>query len=118
MNILKLEEIYLEKKLAGMDFSEIRKELKAKGESDDTIRIVIRSIDRCIIEIEREKTELRRVKERFYIGLCIFGLGLSVSVGSYMGFIEMGDSYVIAYGPVLGGFMMMMLHIGAIKPKS
>jgi hypothetical protein len=37
------------------------------------------------------------------LGLVLVGIGLVVTVGTFTGLIPSGNSFILAYGPILGG---------------
>ena len=107
MNLFDLEEEFLPKKVAGMSFSEIRKELAVRGVDEEGIRIIIGSIDNKILSGEYSKLSNRQGSELFWMGLVFLVGGIILSIGSYMGWIGMGNYFFVAYGPVLGGASLM-----------
>lgn len=49
----------------------------------------------------------------FYGGIIIAVLGITVTIFSYTGTINLGDRFIIAYGPALGGLGLAL--VGKMK---
>lgn len=107
MELDSLSEYYFDKKMKGMDFSEIRRELKAKGLDDADIKIVVRDIDNKLLSSIRQKQNKSSVNATRMIGICLVFGGVILTVGTYAGWIKMGDYFIFAYGPILGGLAMI-----------
>lgn len=115
MNLFEIEKEFLPKKVAGMSYSEIRNELTQRGVDEEGVRIVIRSIDNKILSGEYSKTANSKKSAFFWIGLVVFLLGLFLTLGTYTGVINTGNSYIVAFGPLLGGLFLM--SSGTIRSK-
>jgi len=103
MNLFEIEEEYLTKKKEGHSFSEIRKELKVKGLTDEQVKVVIRSIDNKIIKEEVNKSNRSTRRQIIFMGLVLTLIGLLITIGTYTGFINIGQSFILSYGPIFGG---------------
>lgn len=102
-----LVEFYLDQRNQGMDFSEIRKALKNEKHSDDEIKEVIRKIDfKLINQIKPKDIKTNGVTIRL-IGWFIFLLGLVITIITYFNWIDLGEKYIIAIGPVLSGLALI-----------
>jgi len=115
MNLFEIEKEYLEKKLNGMDFDTIRKELLDKGLDNQQTTVIIRSIDNKILKGAHRKMGNSKGNEMIYIGLALFMGGLIVTIGTYMGYIDMGDRFLIMYGPIFSG--IAIIAMGLTKRK-
>ncbi|MDQ3190079.1 MAG: hypothetical protein M3Q58_00640 [Bacteroidota bacterium] len=111
-SIDELIEYFLIEKRNGMDFSEIRKTLESKELEENKIKIIIRSIDNLILKEEKTVSQNKKAKELIYIGLAVTLAGLFVTVGTYTGIINMGNSFLLAYGPVSGGIGILFTGLG------
>lgn len=103
MDLFEIEKEYYTKKIEGQSFSEIRKELEVKGLTKEQIKAVIRSIDNRVISGELSKSNKSAGRQLIYMGLVLTTLGLFITIGTYSGFINMGDSFMLSYGPIFGG---------------
>ena len=106
-NLNELSDYYFDKKVEGMDFSEIRKELKVKGLDDADIKIVVRDIDNKLLSGIRKKQDRSSTNASMVLGICLVVGGVIVTIGTYTGWINMGDYFILAYGPILGGLSMI-----------
>ena len=107
MNLEELEEHYLEQKFKGKDYSEIHFELKYKGISDEETKALIRAIDDRFLAGKRRPVKEDKQDYRIIGGFGLVILGTVVTVGTYTGFIPLGNVYLFAYGPILGGLAMI-----------
>ena len=103
MNTEQLIDYYYQKKQAGMGFGEIRKQLVDKGLDEETIKTIIRLIDNQILRDELKTAASRKARERIAIGATLTTVGLIVTVGSLLGFFNLGNTFILAYGPIIGG---------------
>lgn len=106
-NLFEIEKKYLEKRHQGMEFSEMRKEMLNEGLDPEAVSIVIRSIDNKILNGEKFKVRQSNKSELFYVGLILLGFGVFFTAGTFMGWLGSGGGYILAYGPILGGFGLM-----------
>tara|TARA_R110002049_G_scaffold258761_4_gene434547 strand:- start:2365 stop:2718 length:354 start_codon:yes stop_codon:yes gene_type:complete len=98
-----LVSFYLDKKRKGMDFSEIDRELKAKNINQEKITFIVRAIDKEIVKELTTKSNSIKSSEVIYIGYFLLTIGLIFTVGTYSGYINSGNHYLLLYGPILAG---------------
>ncbi|MBU0489244.1 MAG: hypothetical protein KKD31_14960 [Bacteroidetes bacterium] len=110
-----LEEFFLNEKRKGMEYSEIRKTLASKNLDEDRIKDLIRHIDNQIIKDELLKTKNRKAFELIIAGSVVSVVGLAITIGTFLGVINMGDSFLLAYGPILGGLGMLFAGLGKYR---
>ena len=111
MNLNEIEREYFVKKKDGMSFSHIRKDLEDKGLSNEQISVIIRSIDHKIITDEVSKSNKSIGKQMIFMGLVLTSLGLFITIATYSGFIDMGDQYLLSYGPIFGGIGLIAIGL-------
>ena len=99
---------YLGRKQKGMDFSEIRKELNSRNLDADKIKLIIREIDNQILFKEKEQILKGNLKVTKIIGFVLMFGGGFVTLATFFGVIDLGGSYIIAYGPIISGFFLYM----------
>lgn len=99
---------YLSEKRKGLDFTEIRKELVSKNYDHKTISDIIQAIDDQILKEELNKTSKIRGKEIRIIGMILFIGGLIVTITTYLGIINVKDYFILAYGPIIAGLVMII----------
>ncbi|MBL4587255.1 MAG: hypothetical protein JKX84_09405 [Flavobacteriales bacterium] len=85
------------------EFSSVRKELEAQKVDPEEIKIIVRSVDNVVQYEAIKETNNLKGKEVIYSGAALLTFGLFMTVGNYTGFIDFGNVYVIAWGPVLAG---------------
>lgn len=103
MNTDQLIDYYFEKKQAGMSFAEIRKQLTEKELDEETVKTIIRLIDKQIVGEELKAAANRIARERIAVGATLTAVGLIATVGSYIGVFNLGNKFILAYGPIVGG---------------
>ena len=107
-NIKNLIDYYTDKKRQGLDFSEIRKELTLKNHDPETIKTIIKGIDNQILNEELNRSKKIRSNEIKIIGLILFIGGTIVTFATFLGIINMRGYFILAYGPILAGFLMIV----------
>ena len=103
-----LIDYYVGLKLKGTDYTTIREELKQRNINDDAIKTIINDIDDVIIHEEWDKIRKGKQREYYIFGLFLAALGLFITFATYTGFINLGDSYIIMYGPFFSGIFLML----------
>jgi hypothetical protein len=104
----KLADFFIEKlKASEMDIHHARQEMEKSKLPEDEIKAIMRILDREIIQIEIVKLENRRARELVLIGYVLTGLGLIITLGTFIGFIPMGDSFLLTIGPLAGGLSIL-----------
>lgn len=107
-------ELYFEKINSGeMDFSHLRKTLKSENYTAEEIEIIVKRLDRNLIRTAELKHYHSTGKNLFIGGLIIMIAGVLITVFTYTGIIDLGNIYIVAYGPILSGLLMAI--IGKMK---
>jgi len=107
-NIEKLVEHYLNLKLNGMDFSAIRNELKQEGVDGSDIKTIINSIDDKILHGVKSGKANSVSNLTKFVGILLLVGGLIVTIGTYIGWIDLKGHILFAYGPILGGLTILV----------
>lgn len=102
-----VKEYYLKKK-SGLGFREIRRELEIKNYSPEDINHIIKCIDDFLIYEEIYKLKKIRSNEIKYIGYTLTFIGVTITLLTLFGIIYLKDSYIFAYGPMVGGILMVL----------
>ena len=90
------------------NYIEIRKYLENKSVDKEEIAVIMRMVGN---ELERgaiKKVRNSYGKEVKLVGLFLFLTGMLLTAGTYFGIITTGNTIIIAYGPVVGGLIMMV----------
>ena len=100
----KIVEYFLEKlNEKNFDLSDVRKALEKENYPEEEIRSVVKMLDN---ELHRQAFDKVNQSSRINLmglGLVLVGIGLVVTVGTFTGLIPSGNSFILAYGPILGG---------------
>ncbi|MFL0685395.1 hypothetical protein CLV31_1095 [Algoriphagus aquaeductus] len=88
------------------DLSHVRKALEEKDYPEEEIKAIIKILDN---ELQQRAFEKLNNATRFNLmglGLTLTGIGILVTFGTFLGFIPSGNSFILAYGPILGGISL------------
>ena len=108
----KIVDFYLEKiSDKNFEISEVRNDLERNNFDEEEIKIIVRIVDNALQRSLLEETSSRKSKNLVYVGAVITLIGLFITVGTYTGLIRMGNSFLIAYGPLLGGFSILLVGL-------
>lgn len=113
-----LVKFYHAKKLDGMDFSQIRKEMKDKGIDENTIKNIIREIDNKILSGDVKKPGKLKARELRLIGWVLMIIGGLATLGVYLQWFDVKGYTIVAYGPVIVGYLMIVAARRAQKRES
>lgn len=103
-----LVDYYFEKKKSGMDFSEIRKELKEKGIQEAQIKNVIKQIDAKALEHVQTSGKMKPRDLRL-IGYALMLIGGGLTFAVYFKVLDLGQYLFAAYGPVIIGYILVVM---------
>jgi len=103
-----LVEFYHGKKIDGMDFSQIRKELNDKGIDETTIKNVVREIDNKILAGDVKKAGKLKARELRLIGWTLMIIGGVATLGTYFQWFDVKGYHIVAYGPVIAGYLLIV----------
>lgn len=98
-----LIEYFINEKRNGMDYSKINEILTSKNIDKNIIKSIIQKIDNQILNDEKLIIKKLRAKELIFVGFFIAITGLFITIGTYTGIINMGNSFLLMYGPILAG---------------
>ena len=108
MSRAQLVDYYIEKsKEQGFEIDQIRKELEDRNIPDDEIKAIVRLVDNQLQNDLLIKSNNSKSNELFWAGLVITIIGAAITIGTYTGMINMGDSFLFVYGPFFGGLSLM-----------
>ncbi len=89
-----------------MEFQDVRKDMESKGIDKKEISIVVNQVDRRVQGMAIKKANQGKGSEIFYVGIFIFLLGLAMTVLTYAGVANLGNKFLIAWGPMTVGIMI------------
>lgn len=105
MDIAKLE-FYLKKKLAGTDYSELRKEMRADGMSQEAIDQMIPEIDAAVLEITLAK-QGKTIQAKTFVGWGIIIFSTLALVTLMLMGLRGGLIIIALLGTMLSGAVMI-----------
>ena len=103
-----LVDYYFEKKKSGMDFSEIRKELKAKDLNDHEIKKIIKAVDSKTLVYAQTSGKMKPQNIRL-IGYALMLIGGVLTFAVYFKMLALGKYVFAAYGPVIIGYILVVI---------
>ena len=103
---------HTQRKLEGTDFTAIRRELASKGYDAETISEFVQAIDKRVLDHELNKSGTARINELKLIGWFLIIAGLMVTGITYFGILDLNGNYILAYGPVLAGIILIFTSRG------
>ncbi len=105
----KIVNFYLEK-LSDKNFeiSDVRRDLEKNNFQEDEIKIIVRLVDNELQRRELIKSNNKASIDLISIGAILTSLGAGITIATYTGLINMGNSFLIVYGPFLGGLSILM----------
>lgn len=113
----KIVDFYLQKVTEkGFEISEVRKDLERNKFDEAEIKVIVRLVDN---ELQRKLltiTQNKRANDLVSVGAILTLVGATVTMATYTGLIEMGNNFLLAFGPFFGG--LSILVIGLARKKS
>lgn len=104
-----LIDYYIKKsKEEGFEIDQVRKELEEKNVPDEEIRIITKLVDSELQKKALSTSYKNKSKEYIVAGIILTLVGFVVTFGTYLGIIEMGNSFLILYGPFIGGLSLIL----------
>lgn len=91
----------------GMGLNDIRNDLKNRKVQDAHITDIIRSLDERLLKCETEKTNNNKIKERIWVGYALMLIGGLFGIAGFFNKEAVGNYYLFAWGPILGGYLMI-----------
>ena len=112
MSQSKLIAYYIEKSNdPNFSIDQIRKELEANNVADEEIRTIVRIVDNSIQRSALTGSANKSFKDLTYMGAFLMVVGAGITIGTFTGIINMGNSFLIVYGPFFGGLSMLITGI-------
>lgn len=100
------------------EISGVRKELERNKIDEEEIRIIVKLVDEELQRRLLASSSHKRSQEIVYAGAALTLVGVLITLGTYTGVIEMGHSFLVVYGPFLGGLSMMVVGLARGRDKS
>ncbi|OEK04914.1 hypothetical protein [Roseivirga misakiensis] len=110
MDKKKILEYALEEAKNGKDFGEIRSDLSQFGLADKEVTEIIKYVDNQLMNDALRGSVKSHKREYFLVGCFLLIIGLFITLGTYLGIISMGNSYLISYGPIIAGLGLIVTN--------
>lgn len=104
----KLIDYCLEEARNGKDFGTLRDELKAFNLEPKEIDQIIKYVDDNLLNNALQGAHKSHRREYLMVGWFLLIVGVLATILSYTGIIDMGDSYLIVYGPIIAGIGLIV----------
>jgi hypothetical protein len=103
-------------KVSEKDFNiyEVRQELEKHNFEEAEIKQIVRIVDNELQKIHLIKSHNKKANDLMWVGGILTAIGAGVTLGTYTGLLPMGNSFLITYGPFLGG---LSIFFGAMAKK-
>lgn len=92
-----------------LEIDQIRKILEKEHYSEDDIKQIIHRIDEKLQKQAVFKTSKKRSGQLIWIGLILMFIGVFITTGTYYGWINMGDYFMVMYGPFIAGVSVYVM---------
>lgn len=100
-----------------MEFSYLRKALENQGIESDEINVIVREVDKRVIQSVKMKEINANGKNLFYGGLILAGVSLILTIGTFTGLINLKGFGILAYGPIAVGLITAMFGKSQMNRK-
>jgi hypothetical protein len=113
MDRAKIVDYYIERsKEKDFTIQKVREELERSSLEDKEIEIIVRLVDNDLQRRMVRGAIADSSQRLIWFGGFLAGAGLFLTVGTYTGYIYLGNMFIIAYGPILSGLTIMFYGIG------
>ena len=90
----------------------VREDLERNNVEEAEIRVIVRLVDSELQLRLLTKTTNEKSVGLIWIGATLAALGAAITIGTYTGLIDMGNSFLMMYGPFLGGMPILLGGLG------
>ena len=116
MDRAKIVDFYLQKiNEKDFDISQVRKDLEKNNIAEEDIKAIVRLVDNELQKGLVNKPVSMAPTQLIIFGGIITAAGLIITIGTFTGLIDMGNSFLIAYGPILGGISLLLSGLAKRK---
>jgi hypothetical protein len=98
----------VQRKIKGESYTSIKEELISKSIEDEKIKEILKNVDRQVLRFEANKSIKAKNTETKITGYVLLIIGLILTLGSSLGLFNIGNYLIIAYGPILAGFGLIV----------
>ena len=90
-----------------LDLTTLRKKLQEDEVEEEEIAVIVKYMSHQLIRIEEKNATRIKGKNLIQGGALMSISSLLLTIATYLGWFDMGDYYLIAYGPFFGGLLMV-----------
>ena len=101
---------YYTQKIEDKDFEiyQVRQELEKHNFEEEEIKVIVRLVDNQLQRRLQDRSSNSKSNELIWIGAALTAVGALITIGTYTGIIDMGNSFLIVYGPFIGGISILL----------
>ncbi|PWJ33505.1 hypothetical protein [Sediminitomix flava] len=108
MNKSQLVDYYIDKSQhPDFQLNEVRKDLQVKNIPEEDIKVIVRLVDNEVQKRALTQSSSKKGNEIMIAGGVLTFIGAGITIGTYTGIINMGNSFLIVYGPFFTGISML-----------
>ena len=90
------------------EITQIRSDLERNNFDEDEIRVIVRLVDNELQRRQLTSSRYKNAGELVWVGGILTALGAGYTIATYTGLINMGNSFLLVYGPILGGLSILV----------
>lgn len=91
------------------EISQVRRDLEKRNVEPEEIKSIVRIVDNELQRYIAFKSRKSKGNELVWIGLVLMAIGIGITFLTYSGIIDMGNQFLLSYGPFLGGLSMFFI---------
>jgi|SRR5690606_15753971 len=90
------------------EITQVRADLERNNFDEEEIRVIVRLVDNELQRRQLTGSRNKQAGELIYVGGILTALGAGFTIATYTGLINMGNSFLLVYGPFLGGLSILV----------
>jgi hypothetical protein len=90
-----------------LELTQLREKLKEENVAKDEISAIVNYMSNQLLREEQRKATIVKGKNLLQGGYLLALAGLFLTLATYSGWIDMGNYYVVAYGPFFVGMLLV-----------
>ncbi len=98
-----------------LEIGDLRQNLTPHINDEKELKLVMRQVDRIVMREHLAIAERQKAKGLLLSGALILFVGLFLTIGSSMGFLQFKGAVIVAYGPILGGLFVALIGWSKLK---
>lgn len=91
------------------EISQVRRDLEKRNVEPEEIKSIVRIVDNELQRYIAFKSRKSKGNELAWVGLVLMTIGIGITFLTYSGIIDMGNQFLLSYGPFLGGLSMFFI---------